>query len=650
MILAAVLRNYKCYKGINIIPFTSDISNSLNMIIGANGVGKSGILESFDTLFNNASWIINNESGKKTDSAVGALFLLKKSDIKQILDSKDLDIITTASNYFWNINLDSNTTLKSYEPIKQIINNITVNKDEYYLLLIGKTSKDKMFSFLTFTSIIRYKIENTTNIITINKTLEKIISYHSYIYIPVETPVSNFVRLQNQSMQTLMDRDIKNSIVHALEKKRITRKISKNRTRRLSILEIINEQLEEYVSSVEKHIQEADKSYSFKPAYRQSSKLTSTHVTDSIIGSYYAKRIFKKDGKIIDNLSSGEKRVILIDIISAFLLKNKPERELIVAIDEPESSLHISRCYDQFSKINKIATVYNHQLFITTHWYGSLPCLGKGNLIHIDNNSKSSCFDLSNYYEDRKHLPEDIQLKGFFDLASSLLYLYRNSDKTMVLVEGSTDKKYIEYYLDDVELNIIPLGGCSNVKKIYEYLYGPLSNKELFCKNGNREKRNRIICLVDTDIQCAEMSVKSDMKSKLLYIKRIHQVDDDSSMLLNYDDSRRFSTEIEEVLEPKQFYDALNDVINEKGKTSEKEAWEAYVFNDQAKTSRIKGDYSILKENNPSGRDKALDKKLIMHFLNENKNVIATRYTDIPKTGNIPEWLKSLKELAYAKE
>lgn len=49
MILAVVLRNYKCYKGINFIPLRQNIHQNMNMIIGDNGVGKSSVLESMDT-------------------------------------------------------------------------------------------------------------------------------------------------------------------------------------------------------------------------------------------------------------------------------------------------------------------------------------------------------------------------------------------------------------------------------------------------------------------------------------------------------------------------------------------------------------------------------------------------------------------------
>lgn len=52
-------------------------------------MGKSAILEGLDTLFNDAHWIVNNDSKSKEDSQVGALFLLEKNRVNLILDSKE---------------------------------------------------------------------------------------------------------------------------------------------------------------------------------------------------------------------------------------------------------------------------------------------------------------------------------------------------------------------------------------------------------------------------------------------------------------------------------------------------------------------------------------------------------------------------------
>lgn len=644
MILATILRNFKCYKGYNIIPFSQDTNNSLNIIIGNNGVGKSAILEGLDTLFNDAPWIVNNETRSRDDSVAGALFLLPKSVVDSIFETREQDIINAASSYIWSVDFDTNPTIKSFEPLKAIRDaKKTSMSGTHYLLVIGRAKKERKLNFLSFDSLIRNTLDPKPTAESIDKVLQNVLALHTYIYIPVETPVSSFVTLQNQSMQTLMDKSIKATISESLNERRITRTVG-TKQKKISLLQIINENLEKYVSEVEKDIQKEDSGYSYRPGYNKSSKLTANHVTEAIIEAYYAKRVFKKDGKLIDNLSSGEKRVILLDIISAFIKKNNPDRELIVAIDEPENSLHISKSYDQFAKINKIALDYNHQIFVTTHWYGSLPCLSKGGLIHIDDKSQSRCYELSNYFEERRQLPDDIQLKGYFDLSSSLLYSFRNSVRTMLLVEGKEDKIYIEYYLNDVDLNIIPLGGCSNIKKVYQYLYTPLDNEELF--DGTR--KNRIICLIDTDNLCTDMPVKSDTKTQVLKLRRLQQADGQESELVTNENPNKYPTEIEDVLESKQFYDSLNGVIATYGTDAEKEVWAAYEYNSACHSSRIKGDDSLIK-GTTLGRNISDDKKVICSFIDLHKRDIAEKYVSYPKPSTMPKWLTLLKDMAYSK-
>ena len=643
MILATILRNFKCYKGINIIPLSCDRDNCLNMIIGNNGVGKSAILEGLDTLFNNAPWIINNDTRKRDDTEVGAFFLIDKCLIDSILDTSEKAIVEEVSNFFWHVDLESNAVLKQFEPLKAVRDNILIDADKKYLLLIARGEKGKSLGFMSFITFVRNALSSRPTNETLSKILEKILAIHSYIYIPVETPVSDFVRLQNNSLQVLMDKSIKGQIANALNSRRINRRKGRG-TLAISVLQIINEELEAYVSSVETEIQKESPGYSYKPAPRQSTKLTANHVTDVIIEAYYSKRIFKKDDKAIDTLSSGEKRVILIDIISAFIRNNDPNRELIVAIDEPESSLHVSHCYKQFSKINKIALQFRHQLLVTTHWYGALPCLDRGGLIHIADDGTPNIYELSNYFEERRRLPEDINLKGFFDLASSLLYSYRNNDETMILVEGSEDKRYIEYYLGTERATIIPLGGCSIVKKIFEYLYTPMNDQEMV----DVTKTKKIICLVDTDVTCTSVNVASKMKSGSLRLVRLHQERNEDANLLYNDDPNKSPTEVENVLEPKLFYNAIVDCINSSDDIEIKSIIADYAFNPNVKYSRIAGDYSIFRLN-CLGRDVAEDKQAISKFMDSHKDAIAKKYTSYPKSGVTPSWIKRLEQMVDSK-
>lgn len=641
MIIATVLKNFKCYKGINVLPFSDKNNYYLNIIIGNNGVGKSTILEGLDTLFNDARWIINNSAKSKNETQTGALFLLDKGKLNVCLDAKEQALLKEISDFFWNFTPPSMVPFKGYETLFEIRNNHKTLDNVHYLVFIDKANNSKNLSFLSFDKSVKnaLTINPKPSDFIIHKLLGKILALHAYIYIPIETSVSDFVKLQNMSMQMLMNRHIKAALSKNLNEKRIKRNKGK-KSIKLSLLDLINEILEEYVNTVEIDIQNEYVGYSYRPKPNHSSKLTVNHVADTIIEAYYSKRIFKKDGKLIEDLSSGEKRIILIDIISAFIQKNNPSRELIVAIDEPESSLHISKCYEQFSKINRIAIDCHHQIFVTTHWYGSLPVLKCGGLIHIADNEKATYSELKNYFEKRGDLPNDIQLKGYFDLSSSLLYAFRNSKQTMMIVEGYEDKRYIEYYLKDDNLNVIPVGGCSNVKKIFSYLYTPLSDKEMVSLSGKR----KIICLVDTDILCPTIGIEKDLVSNILLIRRLHQEDDKEASIIKCDDNKKNPTEIEEVLESSLFYSSLKLSIHEYGTDEEREVFGYYELNDKVKNSRIKGDYSILKPKSLD-RDLASDKSVLLKFIDSHKDDIAQKYVSNVPTGEMPKWISELKKL-----
>ena len=146
-----------------------------------------------------------------------------------------------------------------------------------------------------------------------------------------------------------------------------------------------------------------------------------------IIESYFSTKVItKRDSKIsIDDMSSGEKHQAIIDVCYAFLNDtSEHDKKIILAIDEPELSLHISACYEQFEKLKEISKK-NHQVILTTHWYGFLPVVDKGiahNIYLKKNNDRCiSSYNLERMQEEisinrhKKILPDDIYLKSKYD-------------------------------------------------------------------------------------------------------------------------------------------------------------------------------------------------------------------------------------------
>lgn len=640
MIIGMFLRHYKCYKGARFLPFIIDEPKNLKVFIGNNGAGKSSVLEALDTFFNNREWTIHIDA-KKTEAYVAPLFLSEKDKLERILSKSTFLKLKVVSDAFWNVVISSNGNFKKYyEPFFILREKLESYRDSHFLFSFSKEFDNMNISFSPFDSHVKSQFDPKLSSTVINKICEEVISHISYLYIPVETSISEFLRLETRGMQELMNVDIKRQISTVLNEKRI-KSSNGGRVKRLNLLDIINSNLEDFINEIEKVIQKIDSEYNFEKDINSKSKLTASHVTDVIIASYFSKRRLKKSKKSIVYLSAGERKRALIDIAYTFLSQNvNNDKDIILAVDEPESSLHISQCYEQFSRIDSISELFDNQVFITTHWYGALPILNRGILHHIDNTDDvpvCKSFDLNNYFEDRRNHPDDIHLKSFFDLSSSIISSLRLSPVNWLLVEGNEDRKYLNYYLEEANCKIIPLGGCGVVKLIYEYLCLPLSQG-----GENLGMRGKVFCLIDSDDNGVKLEPSRGKIEKIIRIKRLQfNSNEDLISLVRVDDPLRSATEIEESLDPLQFYVALGVVVDKCGDIEVYDSYYSFEFDDSAKCSFIKGDFSILNHLG-NGRNVRKDKLLISKFIDDYKKEIATEYISYSKV-NIPNWINEIK-------
>ncbi|PSD43656.1 hypothetical protein C7E23_15380 [Elizabethkingia anophelis] len=100
-----------------------------------------------------------------------------------------------------------------------------------------------------------------------------IISNYSYIYIPVETDVHTYTKLETQDMQKLMDKNIQKEIEKAITP---------------GTLKQINKDLDNFV----KEIEEILEIYEYKGHYKNS--LTMPDLVSKIIEAYFSIKILNK--------------------------------------------------------------------------------------------------------------------------------------------------------------------------------------------------------------------------------------------------------------------------------------------------------------------------------------------------------------------
>lgn len=567
MIISLFLRHFKIYKGINYIPISE--GENFASIIGENGCGKSSILESLDHLLNKKSstdWPINTEAKSEGISGdnfpfLAPLFLIKKSKLKNTLKNEQemFEKAEQLSNFLWTTSYKTKGKFfedfhKHRESLKKLY-----DPEEYFLILIGRKYNDNgiyLGSFHKQLTFVNGKPHEEYPEDELQKYFkgfyDYVVSHYSYIYIPVETDVHTYTKLETQDMQKLMDRSIQKEIEKAIKPGTIKQ---------------INKDLSEFVKEIENVLE----IYHYKGHYKDN--LTMPDLVSKIIEAFFSIKVLNKK---VDNsksipvseLSSGEKRKALIDVAYSFLLKNNDrDNNIILAIDEPEASLHISNCYDQFDKLFKISKD-NHQIIVSTHWYGYLPIISNGSATAVKKNIKNEIttvfLSLYNYRENIVHnkklykgkLPVDYHIKSYNDLVQSIIHsIMQDNCYNWIICEGQSEKIYFEFYfkteIENNKLRLLPVGGFKEVNKIYNYLSTPI-------KDPDYEIKGKVFCLIDTDTQ--RLTVDNYVRNKNLYFERLVLKEDDTSILVEVNDVLAAPpTEVEDCLNPFIFWQTLQE-------------------------------------------------------------------------------------------
>ncbi len=643
MLIGIILRHYKIYSNVNFIPINLKASNSFTMFIGNNGVGKSSILESLSAFFNNGYW--NRSKNEKQDQTfICPVFLIKKEDFYKKLDlsADDKQVLQIISDYIFNLEATGST--KELNELIELKNGLNINKDEYFLLVCGITYKERNKTY--FSSSLHLELEKHIKDFKPDYKIDNILNfvkkYYAYIYIPVESKMNDFLRLETVEMQKLMNEDILVTIEKVLKENKFK---PRGKSKNISLVTYMNDALNVFMDEINEQIKKINGSYSFKVEDGYKKNLTASDLRDQILKAYFAIRTLKKDGKEIYELSSGEQRMALIDIATAFLNNNQDgSGQIILAIDEPEASLHISKCFSQFKRLEKLSLQNNTQVLLTTHWYGAIPTIQKGNLNHIEYDLKPNIttFDFCNYLEDRRNFPDDIDLKSFFELVSTIISSIKSDNTSWLIIEGSDDKNYFDLYLGDKinNLIILPVGGIGNVIKIYEYLFVPFSEK---VEKGIL-KNSKVLCLIDSDINQKTTHLHSSQLDKSLKINRLQVSKGIASLQTLNNVGEYVYTSIEDSLDPQIMYSSLSKTIEDFNNEDIIEIFSEFEYNPAADSSRTNSDFSILK---PMTLDAVNNKQRLLDFIksNEFKAKLALNYKTIGKNTihEMPEIFKVVK-------
>ncbi len=636
MIIGLILRNIKTYQGINYIPVTN--FERLTSFVGNNGIGKSAILEALDCFFNDRAWNYNITSKKSgvnsAQPSIIPIFMVDKSKISE----ENHSVAHKLSDNLWKLSEHdiasvNRPNFRNFISQRDIIKR-EFNIENYFLLPLGIDFNSNVTlsifnSYKIFKSFKRPEIEEDERNLTeteLNELFKNLLleikQLYQYIYIPKDINPTTFAKLETKEIQALMGETLHQIIERQVSNRQITE---------------INRNLNQFLDSLANELE----NYSFRTTTDRQLNLRKFDIYNLIIEAFFSiRKLHKKQGDHwldITNLSSGEKQKAIIDV-AYNLIKNHRENtdNLIIAVDEPESSLHISACFDHFIKISEIAEE-THQFLFTTHWYGFLPILERCNLTSITRNNGDHKFDnisLSNYRENIKHqsrsskglLPYDLRLKSINDFIQTIICsVIEDNPFNWLICEGSSEKLYFDYYFKDEivqnRLRIVPVGGAIEVKRIYEHLAVSIDEFK-------SQIKGKIIFISDTDSQLVCYDTKNISG---LMIKRLVNYQNDTKLVPIDGNPKSPKTEIEDCLNGRLFnktlfsykednFDLLDFVENE-----EKPEIPSYFAMD-------------LNLSNSS--------KLTNFFDNNNmKFEFAKRYIEFHKMEeyNIPNWINEIK-------
>lgn len=456
---------------------------------------------------------------------------------------------------------------------------------------------------------------------------EELKKIFEYIYIPKDIDPEIFTQLETKEIQLLMGETLNEIIERRVPQEKI---------------QGINSSLNEFIESLSNILGE----YSFKTSGQRQVNLRKNDVYKLIIEAYFKiRKLHKKEGEHwleLNILSSGEKQKAIIELAFQFLKNYRSNTDnLIIAIDEPESSLHMSACYDQFNKLFEISSLCS-QLLFTTHWYGFIPTVEDGYVSVISKIESQHKFDLVNVSsyresikqavrESRGELPYDIRLKSLNDFVQSIITsILSNEPYNWLICEGSSEKIYFEAYFASIKkekkLRIIPVGGATEIKKIY-------NNLQVAYEDFKKEIQGKVILISDTDSQLVQYPTRDEFRNLICY--RIVNDESKRKTVLVKIDSNPVSpkTEIEDSLNGKIFFETLKEFENTHAELS----------------NIIKEIDEPIEEATYFSLDLSPSKQKILEIFfdtSNNKFDFAKKYSEkINSEYRVPEWIEDIKNL-----
>lgn len=488
------LKNFRGYTNVVV-----DFDKNLNVIIGKNDVGKSTILEALEIFF-------NSEKTKIDISDLSVFSCEKEIEIACCFDVGDGTILIDSTNYSSckdEFLLNESGLLE----IKQVWDcsksKITANCQKTYIVAMYPTKFDppllqEKISVLqkrydTYKDDPGYVPETRTKSAELRKAIyskelsEPISVARTDIDISKEDGKKIWDSISKQlPLYCLFESDRKNTDKDA-EIQDPLKAVTK------SVVADMEEQIKQMQEEVKQKVEEIGKKTIEKLSELDSNiaRNIQPKVTLKPIDSSFSFDLVSDNDIPLNKRGSGVRRLILLSYFRADAeerLRENNNRQMIYAIEEPETSQHPDYQRMILSTLLELSEKDTHQIILTSHTPEIAKMVDTNQLIFVKKDE-----DGYPYIEGDK----DKKIKG---IAQSLGILPYAKTKTVIYVEGPNDISFLMNLnqripelksiidLSDAEISIIPLNGGRLIDWINKDYFNESSVKEIYIVDSDVDK------------------------------------------------------------------------------------------------------------------------------------------------------------------
>lgn len=473
MILKKV--NISNFKGIN---GTANIDFDLfNAIVGQNDAGKSTILLAIDAVLNNKTLLVSdfNVLTDDTDLIIELLFDCKNEEYKlgeEILTTIENEELTNENGFLvwkkvWKKNGENISKPKTYIVRKQYNGDADyIFKTEAQLMAQCnangiETSKGNGEDYNNVEKRNKLRVYNQVNNVTfdyqpieipnsgkskikaIGDSIKKVLP--SFQYFRADTSLSD--------TDTTIQNYFKDMAFKLIHEKVDTDLIETSvRAQLESVLENVTDKINDVVKSTEK----VEPKVSFDWTKLIKTSFVSTSSGDEIP---------------LSSRGDGFRRITMMSYFEYLAETSKiaDSQKIIFGFEEPETFLHPSAQENLFDKLNSL-TNNGYQVITSTHSPTIVGNTKRENIIHISN--PNNVYTVNQIDIDYKTLAIDLGIKP--DNTFTPLF---STSRLLFLVEGISDvvamhhqadiykqNNLIDNTFEELSINIIPIGGCGEVK------------------------------------------------------------------------------------------------------------------------------------------------------------------------------------------